>query len=74
LRSTDEHDAVLYWENIATTRRYVRYTSEIEKRIILKTRFLALKPTTALDIGKEGSLDIEPDNPMARSRGYYGAV
>ena len=54
MRSTDAHDVVLYWENIATTRRYVKYTSEIEKRIILNARFLALKQTTALDIGCEG--------------------
>lgn len=54
MRSTDEYDEVLYWESAATTRRFVKHTSEIEKRIILKARFLALKPTTALDIGCEG--------------------
>ena len=51
MRSTDE---VLYWENIANTRRYVKHTSEIEKRVILKSHFLALQSTTAIDIGCEG--------------------
>lgn len=54
MRISDEHDVALSWENLATTRRYVKYTSQIEERIILKAHSLALGATTALDIGCDG--------------------
>ena len=53
-RTTNVHHEALCWENVAATRRYVRHTSEIEKKAIIKTLSLAIKPTTALEIGCEG--------------------
>ncbi len=50
----DKYDAVLYWENIATTRRYAKHTSEIEKRVILEANNLAPKQSKVLEIGCEG--------------------
>ncbi len=53
-RATDGYHEALYWENMATTRRYIRHTSEIEKEAIIKALSLAPNPTTALEIGCEG--------------------
>jgi hypothetical protein len=41
--ATDEYEEALYWETMATTRRYVRYTSGVEKMAILKAQVVVKK-------------------------------
>lgn len=48
------HDETLQWENIGTKSRFGRYSSEIERRAILKANTLVTRPATAFEIGCEG--------------------
>ncbi len=43
-----------YWEKVCTTTSSGKYITAIEKRVVLQANDIAVKPTTALDIGCEG--------------------
>jgi len=48
------YDEIPYWEELATSRSYVRYRSDIERSAIVQALPSAPASTTALEIGCEG--------------------